>query len=66
MKKDVPFASSIKRLELIVEKLESSDVDLEEGLKLLTEGLKLHKMCDDKLKGAKVKIEKLLSESEVN
>ena len=66
MPKDVSFAKSIKKLELIVEKLESGDVDLEEGLKLLEEGLKLHKLCEDKLKGAKVKIDRLVSEGEVN
>lgn len=66
MPKDIPFAKSLKRLEEIVEKLEAQDVDLEEGLKLLTEGLKLHRMCEQKLKSAQVQINRLIAESEVN
>lgn len=65
MPKNIPFRESLKRLEEIVEKLESQDVDLEEGLKLLTEGLKLHKMCEQKLKSAQTQINRLITESGV-
>lgn len=63
--KDVSFAKALLRLEEIVQRLEAQDVDLEEGLKLLTEGLTLHKICTEKLKSAQSKIDKLLEEGQV-
>lgn len=62
MKKDISFAKALQRLEEIVEKLESQDVDLEQQVELLTEGVELHKICQDKLKNAQTKIGKLLKE----
>lgn len=55
----------LKKLEDIVEKLESQDIDLEEGVELLAEGIALHKKCQNKLKAAKIKIDSLLGK-EVN
>jgi len=63
---DVNFSKSLKRLEEIVNLLENPDLDLEEGLKLLEEGVKLHKMCEQKLKNAQVKINEILAVEEVN
>ena len=60
MTKDLNFKKSINRLEEIVEKLESQDLDLEEAVDLLAEGIELHKKCQEKLKSAQVKINKLL------
>lgn len=62
--KNISFPKALSKLEEIVQKLETQDVDLEEGLKLLTEGLALHKMCAEKLKGAQSKIDKLLEEKQ--
>ena len=56
------FSASLKRLEEIVEKLEDPDVDLEDGLKLLEEGVKLHKYCREKLTEANKKIATILKE----
>lgn len=56
------FSASLKRLEEIVEKLENPDVDLEDGLKLLEEGVKLHKYCREKLTEANKKIATILKE----
>lgn len=64
MKKEISFAKALQRLEEIVEKLESQDVDLEQQVELLTEGVELHKICQDKLKNAQTKIGKLLKEEE--
>lgn len=58
------FTQSLKRLEEIVEKLEDPDLDLEEGLKLLEEGVKLHKICKEKLTEANKKIATILKEDE--
>lgn len=60
--KDINFSGAMKRLEEIVEKLESPDLDLEEGLKLLQEGVTLHKLCKTKLTEANAKITKILKE----
>jgi len=62
MAKDLNFKKAIERLEEIVEKLESQDLDLEEAVDLLAEGIELHKKCQDKLKSAQTKINKLLEE----
>ncbi len=56
------FTGSLKRLEEIVEKLEDPNLDLEEGLKLLEEGVRLHKLCHEKLTQASAKISSILKE----
>lgn len=65
------FTQALARLEEIVEKLDSPDLDLEEGLKLLEEGVILHKLCKNKLTAANAKITTILKdenskEGEVN
>lgn len=60
------FSKSLKRLEEIVDKLENPGLDLEEGLKLLEEGVKLHRQCEEILKNAQGKINKILKDKEVN
>lgn len=62
----IDFSKSLRRLEEIIALLENPNLNLEEGLKLLEEGVKLHKMCEQKLKNAKVKIEEILELEEVN
>lgn len=62
--KELSFAKALERLEEIVAKLESQDVDLEQQVDLLAEGVALHKHCQDKLKIAQDKIDKLLSEDQ--
>jgi len=61
MTKDLNFTKALSRLEEIVQKLESLDLDLEESVAFLAEGLTLHKKCQDQLKHAQSKIDKLLS-----
>ena len=56
------FTQALKRLEEIVEQLEDPNLDLEEGLKLLEEGVSLHKLCKTKLTEANVKITSILKE----
>jgi len=60
MTKDLNFTKALSRLEEIVQKLENQDLDLEETVSLLAEGLALHKKCQDQLKHAQNKIDKLL------
>ncbi len=48
------FEASIKRLEEIVQELESGDIEIEKALTLFEEGTRLSKICAQKL----TKIEK--------
>lgn len=59
---NLSFSKALARLEEIVQKLEDSNLDLEEGLRLLEEGVKLHKYCKDKLTEANKKITTILKE----
>lgn len=56
------FTQVLSRLEEIVERLESPDLDLEESLKLLQEGVKLYKLSKAKLTDANTKITTILKE----
>lgn len=66
MTKDISFNKALARLEEIVDKLEDPNLDLEEGLKLLEEGVKLHKLCKSKLTEANAKITTILKEDNEN
>ena len=58
------FSQALLRLDEIVEKLEDPNLDLEEGLSLLEEGVKLHKVCKEKLTEANKKITTILKDEE--
>ena len=60
------FTQALARLEEIVRKLEYPELDLEEGLKLLEEGVKLHRQCEQILKSTQTKINEILKIEEVN
>lgn len=64
VQKNPNFTQALRRLEEIVEKLESPNLDLEEGLKLLEEGVILHKLCKNKLTGANAKITTILKDGD--
>jgi exodeoxyribonuclease VII small subunit len=55
----LPFEEAMKRLEAIVEALESEDLPLENLLARFEEGTRLAKACHAKLAEAEVKIQKL-------
>ena len=57
--KDNNFEANLKKLEVIVEKLESGDIGLEESVKLYEEGMKIKKICDKKLKDIEMQIKKI-------
>ena len=58
----INYTKALKRLEEIVKSLESSDVDLDVAIKLLEEGVKLHKACTTKLNDFQGKIEEILKD----
>ena len=57
--KDNNFEANLKKLEEIVDKLESGDIGLEESVKLYEEGMKIKKICDKKLKDIEMQINKI-------
>tara|TARA_X000000368_G_scaffold387305_1_gene347937 strand:- start:15 stop:236 length:222 start_codon:yes stop_codon:yes gene_type:complete len=57
------FESNLKKLELIVDKLESGEIGLEESVKLYEEGMKIKKICDDKLQDIEMQIKKIKIEN---
>ena len=57
--KENNFESNLKKLELIVDKLESGEIGLEESVKLYEEGMRIKKICDKKLKDIEMQIKKI-------
>ena len=57
--KDNNFETNLQKLEMIVDKLESGDIGLEESVKLYEEGMKIKKICDKKLKDIEMQIKKI-------
>ncbi|MBR3264684.1 MAG: exodeoxyribonuclease VII small subunit [Erysipelotrichaceae bacterium] len=64
MAKELTFEQQMKKLQDIVEKLESGDVDLDASIKLYEDGLKLSKELKKQLLVFEDKIEKLGQENE--
>ena len=65
-KKKEKFEDLLKRLQEISELLEDEDVGLDEAIKLYEEGIKLSKLCHQKLEAAELKISELKKEVEEN
>jgi exodeoxyribonuclease VII small subunit len=60
---EMSFEAALKRLEDVVGDLESGRLSLEESLARFEEGMRLSKLCQQKLKGVEMKIEKLVAEN---
>ena len=58
-KASVPFEEALKKLEAIVDAMESGDLPLEGLLAKYEEGMKLAKVCQEKLAEAELKIQQL-------
>lgn len=59
MEKELKFEEQMKKLQNIVEKLESNEVDLDESLKLYEEGLKVSQSLKKQLNEFAEKIAQL-------
>lgn len=57
--KDMNFETALKQLEDIVDKLERGDVPLDESIAIYERGEALRNRCDELLKAAEAKIEKI-------
>ena len=60
--KENSFEKNLQKLENIVEKLESGEISLEESVQLYEEGMKIKKICDNKLKDIEMQIKKIMIE----
>ena len=60
--KEIKFEDALKALERVVEELEKGDLTLDEMLKKLEEGIRLFKICREKLEKAEARIEELSGE----
>ena len=60
--KQLNFETSLNKLELIVTKLEDENISLEDSVKSFEEGINLVKSCQEELKSAELKIQKLLDD----
>ena len=59
-KKSEQYEEAIKRLQVIVERMERGDLPLEEAMESFTEGIKLVQYCHQKLEEAESKVQMLL------
>ena len=57
--KENSFEKNLQKLEIIVAKLESGEISLEESVKLYEEGMQIKKICDKKLKDIEMQIKRI-------
>ena len=62
-KKENNFENALNRLEEISDLLENEDTPLEDSIKLFEEGIELKEYCEEKLKSAKLKIDKIVKKN---
>ncbi len=60
------FEQSMKKLEQIVQELESGDLPLEEAMQKFEEGIKLSRLCSEKLDETEKKVTLLLQDQKGN
>ena len=58
---DLSFEDALKRLEAIVQRLESGDASLDESIGLYGEGDVLRKQCEARLQSAQARIERIVA-----
>jgi exodeoxyribonuclease VII small subunit len=63
---EMSFEQSLKELEEIVSRLEQGDVELEKSISIYERGETLRKHCDDLLKRAEAKVEKITMDATGN
>ena len=59
-KKETNFESSLNKLELLVNKMESGEGTLEQSLNWFEEGMGIIKLCQNELKAAEQRVEELI------
>jgi exodeoxyribonuclease VII small subunit len=61
---DLTFEQALKRLEEIVEALETEDLDLDKSLQFFEEGVYLSRHCNQQLQAAEKRIDILLTKAD--
>ena len=61
--KETTFEENLKKLENIVDQLESGEIDLEESVELYKKGMLLKNQCEEKLKKVEIQIKKIKLEN---
>ena len=57
---DLSFEDALQRLEGIVSRLESGQAPLEESITLYEEGARLKTLCEERLKAAQLRVDKIV------
>ncbi|WP_169569913.1 exodeoxyribonuclease VII small subunit [Sneathiella limimaris] len=57
------FEDALKELEQIVEKLDSGQVNLDQSIEIYTRGSQLKQHCENKLKSAQDRVEKIVAQN---
>jgi len=57
---ELSFEAALEELETIVSRLEQGEVDLEDSITLYERGMALKAHCEKKLKGAEMRLEKIV------
>ena len=60
---EISFEEAMNKLDTIVKKMESGTSTLDDAINDYTEGMKLAKICGDKLNNATEKVNKILTEN---
>lgn len=63
-KNEISFEESLKRLENLVNKMESGDATLEQSLVWFEEGMGLIKLCQVQLNNAEQKVQELVKKTD--
>ena len=63
IEKNLTFEENLKKLEDIVEQLESGEIDLERSVELYEKGMILKNNCQEKLKKIEMQIKKIKIEN---
>jgi len=61
--KSLSFEDAMGQLEKIVDALDSGDVSLEKSIDIYEQGAALQKHCEDKLKQAEMRVQKIVADS---
>ncbi|MCD6508215.1 exodeoxyribonuclease VII small subunit [Candidatus Poribacteria bacterium] len=64
VEKEIKFEDALKRLEEIVEMLESDELPLDKALELFEEGIRMSRLCSSILERAEMRIEELIREED--
>ena len=65
-KQKISFEDALKDLEEIVENLNNDELELEKAISAYEKGMELKKICEQRLKEAKLRIENIKEENETN